>query len=298
MRQVTLKGSDITALLTDVRVEHDLAAAGKTATLQVVHAPNDRFLYKINPSCGDAVTITWDDVPLFSGTIERVQFSSDALTLRLVCFEDSCRLAQNEIFRTFFDRPATVAAAVIEAVGLRPGSLWDKSGEVLLAASTGQSALSLLRRAYGGDCVVSMCDGAVCVTRPGAQSFVLNQEVLLAAEAEQSVEEMVNRAAVIGYQDSVQGSAQASGDIAAYGLRQRIYTLSGAKSTAQATAQDALQSLHTQASITLPGAPEVLCGARVAVQQPLWGIEGSYTVAHVRHHMADGLFTTTMGMVK
>jgi len=239
-----------------------------------------------------------EGVTLFDGYIERLSFSSDSLCITMLCFDRSSLLAKNEVYRAFYGTPAAIAAKVCGLVGLECGSLWHKSGSLYLPPSCGCTAFSVIRRAYGQQCVVETQNGRVVIFAPGQDSFTLRSAVLLQAEARHSTEDMVNRAVILGYKNRVEASAEHSGDIVSYGLRQRCYTLSGARAGASSQAADHLQRLQQQASVTLLGNTAARCGARVTMDSPAYGVSGEYLITAVTHRVSGGLFTTTLGMVK
>ena len=147
MSSVIWKGRDITGLVLSVTVEHDLAAAGREARVQALCAPQDGRFAPLNPTCGDAVTVTAAGAELFAGRVERVEWDSAGTRLELVCLEPSALLANNEVYRAFSGRPADIAAQLCRLCGLPVGSLWDKPGSVFLPPTCGKSLLALLREA-------------------------------------------------------------------------------------------------------------------------------------------------------
>ena len=296
MIRVMRKGLDHTGLAISCRIERSLLAAGGEARVGFVCAPRDRYLPKLNPACGDGIEIFWGETPLFSGRAEGVQFSSDGMSMSLTCFDGASALAKNELYAAFSGTPEGIAGKVLAALGMPVGVLWAPGGGVFIPASCGLSGLGIIRQAYGGRCAVQWNAGKVDILEPGAREIALFDQTLLSGTAALSVGEMVNRAVVIGYKGRADGMAENGGNIAAFGLRQRVFSLSGARSTARSQASGHLRGAVRTARVRLLGGVAAMCGDSLWLGWPEYGLEGRWLVTAVSHLAQAGVLETTLGL--
>lgn len=296
MIQVFYKGIEITGITTACRMEKSISAAGAQAQVTAICTPLDVFMPKINPACGNEIIIRSQDEVMFAGTIERLSFSSDALTVTMVCFDKASALAKNELYGSFSGTAASVAQRVCHKLGLPTGGLWQKPGQVFIPAGCAMSCHSIIRQAYDGRCVILWQDDRLSILEPGAHTATMPAGALLGAVARHSVESMVNRAEIIGYKGRKDAVAQNGGDIAAYGLRQKVYSLAGARSTAARQAKSHLRGRARQAEVTLLEGGSIRCGQRLDLDLPDYGITGGWIVSAVSHEVSNGMLLTSLSL--
>lgn len=296
MIEVYRKGINMTGLMTQCQVDRNLSAAGSQATLTAVCAPGDYYIPKINPELGEAVRIDWDGQPLFEGTVERVSFASDGLSVSLVCFDAASRLAKNELYGVFSGRPDAIATKVLGALALTPGQLWAPPERMFIPAGCAMSAHQIIRQAYGGRCALVCTGETVDILEPGARSVTLSSDALLAGTAVLSAEGVVNRAEIIGYKGRKDACGQNADSIAAFGLRQKVFSLQGARSTASRQAAGHLSGPSRQAEITLLGGSAVQCGDSLTLGWAEYGLGGTWQVSRVCHQIAAGVMTTRLSL--
>ncbi len=298
MIRVIYNDADITGIVTACSVEKNISAAGMQATVTVICSPPDRYLPRINPVCGRRVDVELNGERVFRGTVERVAFSSDTLSIVIVCFDIASRLAKNEVYAALTGTADGITKTVCRLAGLPAGTIYEKSGKLFIPPSTGLTALAAIKKAYGGNCVIDAVDGRVCVSQPRRKVVALKSALLLGVTAEDSAENIVNSVEVIGYKGRTDAVANDSASIAAYGLRRRYMSLQGARGTAVTTAKSGIVSPVTRAAATVAGNTAVTCGAIAVFDAAAWGLSGEYMVASVRHNVSDGVFTTEIGMVR
>ena len=296
MIRIMRKGLDHTGLAISCRIERSLLAAGGEMRIEFICAPRDRYLPKLNPACGDEVEVFWGETLLFSGIAEGAQFTSDGMSVTLTCLDGASALAKNELYAAFSGTPEAIAGKVLAALGIPAGEIWAAGDKVFIPASCAQSGLSILRQAYGGRCAVAWNDGKVDVLEPGAREIALSEQTLLSGTASVSVGKMVNRAVVIGYKGRRDGLAENGSDIGAFGLRQRIFSLSGARSTARSQAAEHLRGAVRTAQVRLLGGVAAMCGDSLRLGWPEYGLKGRWMVTAVSHLVQAGVLETTLGL--
>lgn len=298
MITVLRKGYDITGMTVSCRVDRSISAAGAQASVTVIYSVTDIYMPRINPACGDDVVIKDGDSVIFDGIVERLEFSAGSLAVTMICFDKASLLAKNEIYATFSGSPGNIAAKVCGLLGLTAGQIWQKPGSVYIPAGCAASAYSIIRTAYDGKCVTMWNGGKLDILEPGARQAQIGSDALLEATARHSVEAMVNRAEIIGYKGRTDGVAQSAGDISAYGLRQRVYSLTGARSTAARQALSYIGGLGRQASVTVLGGQNIFCGDSVELGFAEYGINGKWIVSSSGLMVQGGVATTALGLTE
>lgn len=298
MTRVSWKGRDITDLVTLVTVEHHMDAAGREALVNALYAPGDSRFALLNPACGDAVTISAGNQTLFSGSIERLSWDTDSLTLTMVCQEPSALLAKNEVYRAFSGTAKEITAALCRICGLGVGQLWDKPGTLWVPPSCGRTLFSVLKEVYGPRCITESDGDALTVRQAGTRSYRLHCDEALALDSDHSCDGLVTGAAIISARGSTLASAVQPQWEETFGLRRRVYALSGSSSQAQEQAKACLTPPAYTGRLLLPGDPLLPCGALVTPDRGDYGLAGEYLIRWVLHRLEAGVFTTEVGMVR
>ncbi len=298
MTCITWKDTDITHLVTLVTVEQSMAAAGREARICALYVPEDPRFTILNPACGDAVAITAEDHSLFTGFVERVEWDSQSMLLTMICFEVSSLLAKNEVYRTFYGTPKEIATALCQICDLPIKDLWDKPGKRFIPPSCGRTLFSLLREAYGDDCVVESSNGALVVRQTGTEQYPLQNETIFSLESAHSCEHVVTGAAVISAKGKELAVVRQPQWESLYGVRRRVYTLAGVQNQAFSQAQAQLTPPDYTGTMVLPGDPDIRCGSFAMPEQSAYGLCHRYLIRRVVHKLEAGVFTTTIGMVR
>lgn len=296
MMQVIWKDRDITGLVLSVVVEHAAETAGREARVQALYAPTDERFACLNPTCGDSVTVKAADAELFAGTVERVDWDSDGMHLELVCLEPSALLAKNEVYRAFSGTPKTIATELCRLCALPVGSLWDKPGTVFLPPTGARSLFSLLREAYGGDCITESHAGALVVRPMNERVWIPDNGGVRSLRAAHSCENAVTGAGVVSAQGKTLAAVTRPEWEAVFGPRRRVYHLVGAQSGAQAQALAHLAGMARTGQLELPGDAALRCGDTVRLDLGQYGLRGDYRIGWIAHRLEAGDFTTTLGV--
>lgn len=292
--RVWLEEREVTGLCTQVSVEKTLEGAGAEAELRLVCAPMDAALPRLEPACGQQVTVRQEETVLFSGRVERVSYDAAALQLTLLAFDPANLLARNHCRGPWQGTPAEIARQICLECGLEAGSLWQGDGqETRLGAACGRTAFSAIRSLYGGEAVTQWEDGRLSLYPRGRERAVLQSGQLVALVARNTVEEAVTQAVVYsGGQEAARVTDREG--LRRYGLRRREEYLSLKHETAEKQARAALQGAARQARLTLTGRSPVKCGQVVTLDKQLMGVYGDYLVERVVWRCQAGMTTTQL----
>lgn len=294
--KVWLEQQEITGLCVQVLLEKDADAAGMEARVQVMCAPEEEQLPRLNPSCGETLSVWEEEALLFTGQVETIRYDAAALTLTLQCFDPAARLARCQCYGPLKGKPGEIAAALCRECGLEPGYMAPGDGkQTRLGALCGRSAFRAIRQIYGSGYVVECRDGRVCVAAVGESRAVLETGKLLALTARSSAEEAINRVCICGRGELLEEAVDGE-SLKQQGLRQKTETAQPGYETLREQAEAGLKGLSREAQVTLEGLYPVRCGQRVTLEKPLAGAWGDYTVSSVRLCCRGGRKTTELGL--
>ncbi len=296
---VYLADRAVHTICTALSMGSSVDTAGAWAQCDLISVPNDYFSAKINPRCGDSLRIERDGTVLFSGTVERVSAVGESGVVTVRAYDTAALLAKNEVYALLSGSPSGIMAKALALSGIPQGELYGGEGSFALAPSTGMTVFDIFRAVYA-DTAFTYTDqnGAVAVGRRGEHSFELREDLLLGVSSDYDGQAMVNSSEVIGYMGARLASAQNQSDMLQLGKRHRIYTLNGAKSTAQRTANSALSGVVDSAVIVTTGLPHALVGAAVTVDKPIYGLSGRYICSAVKHLVRSGIFLTETELIR
>ena len=285
--RVWLEEREITGLCTRLTVEKSMEAAGASCEVQLVCAPMDSRLPRLDPACGQWVAVTEERETLFSGRVERVSYDAAALRLSLLCYDPA---------RPYSGSPAEITRQLCRECGLVPGEIWSGDSQpVQLGKVCGRGVYRTICNLYDDGCVVDYRDGRVQVYPKGQSRTMLESGRLVGLIARNDSQETVNRVRV--YRKGLLDAEVVDQDsIDRLGLRGRDAYLSLQYETAQIQAQAGLQGVSRQARLVFTGRSPVKCGQIVALDKPLMGVYGDYLVTQVLWQQEKGLITTELGV--
>lgn len=295
--RVWLDGQEITGLCTGTVVEKTTEGAGTQAEINLVCAPMDTRLPRLDPACGQWVEVRLEGENLFSGRVERVSYDAAALELTLLAFDPISLLAKNHCRGPYRGTPAQITRTLCRECGLETGEMWAGHGqEVQLGAACGRSSFRTICNLYDDQCVLEWKDGKVNVYPKGVSRAVLESGRLMDLTARNTCEAAVNQVAVYSG-GQVAALATDQQGVRQNGLRRRNEYLSLQYETAEEQARAGLKGISRQARLTLTGRSPVKCGQIVTLDKPLMGVYGDYLVERVAWKCQGGLTSTQLGVV-
>ncbi len=292
-----LEGKEITGLCTGIEVERNLESAGAEARLTLVCAPMDSSLPRLDPACGQWVTVEQDGEGLFSGRVERVSYDAAALELDILAFDPASLLAKNQCRGPYAGRAEDIVRQLCALCGLECGTVPAGDGQVLrLEPVYGRTAFRAIRSLYGDQCVTGWRDGKVQVQPVGQRRAVLESGRLTALVARNTVEEACSRAEIYD-KDGLLAQVTEPAGVEAFGLRTRAQHRSPVYERAEEQAWALIRGHSRQARLTLTGRSPVDCGQMVTLDKPLMGVYGDYLVERVVWICREGQTFTELGVV-
>lgn len=281
----------LNGMLRCVTLEKAHGEATATLTADLLTALGDAYFQKESLAVGDVVRLVDDEGrERFLGAVQTLRRSPESV--RLVACDRGLYLTRNQVHGLFAGSGGEIARAVAKQLGLTVGAV-DVPGDYrCLSAGAGESAFALLRRVAGEEREISLKDGALTIQKPSGDLYILPAERILAVEGLADLRPMVNRAVVLDRKGHVAATAANTGEMSAYGQRQRVLAKQGSAPRTQA--EEALKGKVMQGSVKLWGNLNYVCGCAVQLLQGGWGMDGIYRVTAVEHRWEAGCFTTLL----
>lgn len=281
----------LNGMLQCVTLEKAHGEAAATLTADLFTTLGDTYFQKESLAVGDAVRLVDDEgTERFLGAVQALRRSPQRV--RLVACDRGLYLTRNQVHGLFAGSGGEIVRAAAKLLGLTVGTVDVPDAYRCLSVGTGESAFTLLRRVAGEDREISLKGGALTIEKPSGNLYILPAERILTVEGLADLRPMVNRAVVLDRKGFVAATAANTGEMNAYGQRQRVLAKQG--SDPQTQAREALQGKVIQGSVKLWGNLNYVCGCAVKLLPSGWGLEGIYRVTAVEHRWEAGLFTTKL----
>lgn len=294
--KVWLEDTEITGLCTCVTLEKSADAAGAEGEIVLMCAPMDSRLPRLDPACGQQVTVEEEKEVLFFGRVERVSYNAAALSLTLLCFDPASLLAKNQCRGPCYGTPAELTRRLCSECGLTAGTVWAGSGKQMrLGAMYDRNCYRAICSLYDNRCVLEYRDGRVHLYQKGTSRAVLDSGRLVGLTARNTAEDAVTRVQVYsgGYLRAEYTDSQG---VAQLGMRTRTEPINGTFERAIDQAKAGIKGVSRQARLIFTGRSAVKCGQIVTPDKPLMGVYGDYLVTQVVLRWEKGLVTTELGV--
>lgn len=294
--RVWLEEKEITGLCTRITIDKSVDAAGAEAEITLMCAPMDTRLPRLDPACGQWITVKRDQEELFSGRVERVSYNAAALSLTLLCFDPASLLAKNQCRGPYRGTPVQLTRQLLAECGLSAGNIWAGSEkQVQLGAMYDRNCYRAICSLYEDQCVLEYRDGKVHLYQKGASRAVLESGRLIGLIARNTAEDAVTKVKVYSDGRLLAESTDHAG-LQQLGLRCRTEPINFAYGSVQQQAQAGLKGISRQARLTFTGRTPVKCGQIVTPDKPLMGVYGDYLVTQVVWQCEKGLITSELGV--
>ena len=294
--KVWLEDKEITGLCTRVTLEKSADAAGAEGEIVLMCAPMDSRLPRLDPACGQWLTVEEGQEELFSGMVERVSYNAAALSLTLLCFDPASLLAKNQCRGPYVGTPEELTRKLCKACGLTAGSIWAGSGkQARLGAMYDRNCYRAICSLYENRCVLEYRQGRVHLYQKGTSRALLDSGRLVGLTARNTAEDAVTRVQVYngGY---LRAEYTDSAGASRLGIRTRTEPLNIFFESPAEQARAGIKGVSRQARLVFTGRSAVKCGQIVTPDKPLMGVYGDYLVTQVVLRWEKGLVTTELGV--
>lgn len=294
--RVWLEDREITGLCIRVTVDKSVDGAGAEGEIVLMCAPMDSRLPRLDPACGQQVTVRQGQEELFFGRVERVSYDAAALSLTLLCFDPVSLLAKNLCRGPYRGTPEALTRQMCAECGLQPGNIWAGDGKpVQLESAYTRTGYRAIRSLYDNRCVLEYRQGKVHLYPKGDSRSLLDSGRLVGLISRNTAEEAVNQVQVYGG-GKLRAECSDQSAIAQLGLRRRVETVNMTYPTPEEQARAGLKGVSRQARLTFTGRSPVKCGQIVTPDKPLMGVYGDYLVTQVVWRCEKGLITSELGV--
>lgn len=293
---LTVGGRDLTSLCVSLDIKDNIYSCSSVMSCSIVFENHDGYLPPIFVYCGDEAVLTDNEEVIFKGMVLEVGVVGKDGIFSFEAYEDSHRLAKNQVYGIFSCSASENARRAIEACGLKAGALPNESCRPFNSYG-GLTAKRVIDECYGDGYYIGMKDGFVGVYKTGRSEIGLNSEVIFNIVSKSSARDMVNFVSLTDSKDRVIYNTKSSKDISKYG-QYRKYSQISQNTDAASYAKAALRGLIDKADITASGDFRLKKGCLVTFDLERYGLVGGYVIESVRHKVSGGIFISEIGVVK
>lgn len=288
---------EVSRLVSTVTFSGDEGQAARSLDFELLAAPEDPSIPKVDCSLGSAVFMEADGVT-FAGTIYSRTKNTASPVIQVRCFDRGFALKKIQIAQRFVDTtPEAAAAQLCGEYGIPTGQL-AATGVPLTQNFIGTTLYDAIAKLYGlasdqtgKDYHLGFTGEKLEIWELGSRSAgtVLRAgENLLSASTTESVEQMVNSVLLCDQNGEILGQVQDEEAAQLYGLMQQVVT--GEEGETQAQGILRKQSLSQKISVQCLGGAAFRTGYTIQVQEPYTGLVGRFFITSDTHTWKNGIY--------
>lgn len=293
---VEVNGSDISSFIKSIKWNGDKSQMARKLSVSYLHTSISPNVQKIEVSLGDRIVMRGDAGKLLFDGIVIDEEKDDADTEKNITAADYAFYLKSEVYGQFEGTPAQVTAQVLNMFGIPAGSIMDAPGNISILATGDKTIYQVIDEAYAGvteGINLYMDSLNLCIEKAGAviAGTVTGNDYIIKAKYKSSMENMVNRVAVIDKNSKLVNVIDSS-DIQ-YGVVQKVYKQEeGKDATAEAIKE--FKSIENSGSITVRGNTNFLTGRSIVVQAKNSKLQGIFKITSDSHSFSDTEYTTDL----
>lgn len=286
----------MTSLCVGLNMEDNIYACAAVLHGSIVFENHDGYLPPVFVYCGDEAVLSDSGKEIFRGRVIEVGVTGRQGVFSFTAYEDSHRLAKNDVYGIFSSSAAANARKAIEQAGLSADELPYKICRAF-ACYGGMTAKEVIDECYGDGYYVDMRNGKAGVYKVGHDEVGLSNEAVFDIVSKSSVGDMVNFVSLTNSKHSVIYNTKSNDNINKYGKYHKYYQISKNVSPA-GYAEAAMRGIVDKADVTVTGDLGLSKGCLVSFDLERYGLSGKYLIESVRHTVTGGVFTSEIGVIK
>lgn len=294
---------DITQLVTSVTWSGDRSQAARRLDVRIASSASDVYLPKAGIETGGKLIFSYDSKELFRGYIFTRELVNNSGEMSISAYDGAIYLAKNDSAYNFSNTTAEEMAAKIcmdyamdtgylAKTGIRQSKICigDPLYDIIMKAYTAASRIN------GKKYMILMLNGKINVIEKGAfiGDFEISQDTnLLSASYSESIEDMVNKVAIVDDTGNIVGYVKNDGWMKKYGQIQKVYKQETDKNAITA-ATSMLHGMDRTASVEVLGDFRAITGYAVAIRDSYTGLAGKFYIDTDTHTFQN--YTHTMSL--
>lgn len=288
---------DISSYIGTITWSGDINQMARKLAFDHLYTDISQDIVQIEISVGSRVLMySDDDVLLFDGIVISEEFDESDVKKKIQAADYAFYL-KSEVYGEFKGTPRHVAATVLAMFGIDVGQMPEDAGEVDILATGDKTIHQVITEAYasaGSSVYIYMTGTMLNVEKIGSRpaGIVTGDDSVISAKYKSSMENMINRVAVIDASSSLIANVD-SGDTK-YGIIQKVYRHDGKDKDMMTEAMKLFRSLENSGSISVKGDISHTAGRSIIVGKVDSTIQGIFNITSDRHTFSSGQHTADL----
>lgn len=302
----SVRTTDITKVVTQIVWSGDTEQAARKLEIKLIAPPVDTHIPKVNLAVGKMLRLYDDNrKELFSGYIFAQSLSRSGSTIQVTAYDGLIYLLKSKAVYNFKKTTAEAMTAKVAAdFGIATDTL-AQTGIIQDLIQYNQSPYEIIKGAYteaakqnAKEYIIRMENDKLNVREKGIGQtrYVLSSDGnITEAIYSESIENMVNRVAMVDDQGKFLDKVENTEWKQSYGLLQDVYQKEQGKDS-YTIARNQLKGLERTGKITALGNTGCISGSAVNINEPYTGLTGLFYISSDTHTWQDGRYTMEIGL--
>lgn len=294
---ITADGVDVSSYISTATWSGDISQMARKLSFDYLYTDLSKDIMQIEISVGSRVAMYSDGGELlFDGIVITEEFD-EAEIKKNIQAADYAFYLKSEMYGEFKGTPAQVASEVLSMFGIEAGEILSAEGDIDIVATGDKTIYQILTEAYASveeGINIYMTGTAVNIEKAGARpaGTVTGDESVISAKYKSSMENMVNRVAVINAKSELVMNVD-SEDVQ-LGIVQKVYKHDEKDKDAMEEAKKLFHSLENSGSIHVRGNVNFTAGRSIIVEKVNSKIQGLFTITSDSHTFSSGQHTASL----
>lgn len=288
---------DVSSYVGTITWSGDINQMARKLAFDYLYTDLSQDIVQIEITIGSRVLMYSDSGGLlFDGIVISEEFDESDIK-KSIQAADYAFYLKSEVYGEFKGTPRHVAATVLAMFGIETGQMPEDAGEVSILATGDKTIYQVITEAYesvGSSVYICMSGTLLNVEKIGSRpaGMVTGDDSVISARYKSSMENMINRVAVINASSSL--ITNVDSEDTKYGIIQKVYKQDSKDKDMMAEAMKLFKSLENSGSISVKGDISYTAGRSVIVEKVNSKIQGVFNITSDSHIFSSGQHTANL----
>lgn len=289
---------DVSSYIGTITWSGDINQMARKLAFDYLYTDISQDIVQIEISIGSRILMYSDsDTLLFDGIVISEEFDDYNAIKKSIQAADYAFYLKSEVYGEFKGTPHHVTATVLAMFGIDAGQIPEDAGEVNILATGDKTIYQVITEAYeavGSRVYIYMTGTILNVEKIGSRQagMVTGDDSVISAKYKSSMENMINRVAVINASSSL--ITNVDSEDTKYGIIQKVYKHDSKDKDMMAEAMKLFKSLENSGSISIKGDINYTAGRSVIVEKVNSRIQGLFNITSDSHTFTSGQHTASL----
>ena len=288
---------DVSSYVGTITWSGDINQMARKLAFDYLYTDITQDIVQIEISIGSRILMYSDsDTLLFDGIVISEEFDESDIK-KSIQAADYAFYLKSEVYGEFKGTPHHVTATVLAMFGIDAGQIPEDAGEVSILATGDKTIYQIITEAYeavGSRVYIYMTGMVLNVEKIGSRlaGMVTGDDSVISAKYKSSMENMINRVAVINASSSL--ITNVDSEDTKYGIIQKVYKHDSKDKDMMAEAMKLFKSLENSGSISIKGDIGYTAGRSIIVEKVNSKIQGLFNITSDNHTFSSGQHTANL----